>query len=104
SVPVVFHGGTVMNGVHIHTIFWAPSGFRFSGPPSDGVLGYEAMIQRFLGDSANDSGGTGNGYSTLTEYPGRNGPGRYALSYNAATDSIDDTDPYPPQSKQCPSP
>ena len=30
-----------MHGVTIHTIFWAPSGFRFSGSPGAGVLGYE---------------------------------------------------------------
>ena len=46
--PVVYHGGAVMSGVTIHTVFWAPSGFRFDGPPGPGVLGYEPLIQRFF--------------------------------------------------------
>jgi hypothetical protein len=104
SIPVVYHAGTVMRGVHIHTIFWAPRGFQFSGSPGDGVLGYEAMIQRFLADVAHDSGTTANGFGVLREYPQRGGAGLYNVSYDAASDSIDDTDPYPPQSKQCPSP
>jgi hypothetical protein len=104
SVPVVYHGGTVMRGVTIHTIFWAPSGFRFSGSPGAGVPGYEPMVQQFLADSAHDSGTAGNGYSVLTQYPQRGGAGSYAISFSAATDSIDDSDPYPPLSKQCPSP
>jgi hypothetical protein len=104
SVPVVYHGGDVMRGVRIHTIFWAPRGFHFSGAPTDGVLGYEPMVQRFLADSAHDAGTAGNAYSALTQYPDRGGAGVYAMSFNAASDSIDDTDPYPPQSQQCPSP
>jgi hypothetical protein len=104
SIPLVYHAGTVMGGVTIHTIFWAPKGFQFSGSPGAGVLAYEPMIQRFLTDVAHDSGGSANGFSVLPEYPQRGGPGTYSVSYNAASDSIDDTNPYPPQSKQCPSP
>jgi hypothetical protein len=104
SIPVVYHAGTVMRGVTIHTIFWAPSGYRFSGSPTPGVLGYEPMVQRFLADTAHDSGTTGNVYSVLPEFPQRGGAGAYSISYDPATDSIDDTDPYPPVSKQCPSP
>jgi hypothetical protein len=104
SVPVVYHGGDVMRGVTIHTIFWAPNGFRFSGSPVNGVPGYEPMVQRFLADAAHDSAATSNEFSVLTQYPDRSGAGRYSLSFNPATDSIDDTDPYPPQSRQCPSP
>jgi hypothetical protein len=104
SIPVVYHGGTVMRGVQIHTIFWAPRGFQFSGSPGDGILGYKAMIQRFLADVAHDSGTTANGFGVLSEYPERGGAGLYNVSYDAASDSIDDSDPYPPQSKQCPSP
>jgi hypothetical protein len=104
SVPVVYHGGEVMRGVTIHTIFWAPKGFHFSGSPFDGIPGYESMVQQFLADSAHDSTATGNAYSVLTQYPDRSGAGSYALSFNPVTDSIDDADPYPPQAKQCPSP
>ncbi len=104
SIPVVYHAGTVMREVRIHTIFWAPPGFRFSGSPAQGVLGYEPMIQRFLADVASDSGSTSNEFGVLSEYPQRGGAGKYGISYNVATDSIDDADPYPRPSEQCPSP
>jgi hypothetical protein len=104
SVPVVYHGGTVVHGVRIHTIFWAPNGFRFDGSPGAGILGYEPMIQRFLTDVAHDSRATTNAFSVLGEYPQRGGAGIYDVSFNPASDSIDDTDPYPPASRQCPSP
>jgi hypothetical protein len=104
SIPVVYHAGAVMRGVHIHTIFWAPKGFHFSGSPGPGVLAYEPMIQQFLVDIAHDSGSSGSAFGVLLEYPQRGGAGRYRLSYSPASDSIDDADPYPPVSKQCPSP
>ena len=48
AVPVVYHGGQVMRNVTIHTVFWAPTGYRFTGSPGAGVPGYEAMVQQFL--------------------------------------------------------
>ncbi len=102
-IPVVYHGGQVMRGVTIHTIFWAPSGFHFDGPPTPGVLGYEPMIQQFFADAAHDSGSNSNEFSVLGEYPDP-APGLYQFAYHAATDTINDTDPYPAKSKQCPSP
>ena len=102
-IPVVYHGGQVMRGVTIHTIFWAPKGFHFDGPPAPGVLGYEPMIQQFFTDAAHDAGAKTNEFSVLGEYPDP-APGLYQFSYHTAGDSINDTDPYPPKSKQCPSP
>jgi hypothetical protein len=104
SVPVVYHGGSVMRGVTIHTIFWAPSGFHFDGPPSAKVLSYERLIQQFFTDVAHDSGTTSNVFSTVMQYGDRAGPGRYAISYSASVDSIDATDPYPSRAHQCVSP
>ena len=40
----------------------------------------------------------------LDEFGQKHGAGLYSVAYNASVDSIDDGDPYPPQSKQCPSP
>ncbi len=102
--PAVFHGGTVMRDVRIHTVFWAPSGYAFSGSPGAGALGYEPLMQRFLTDAAHDSGATGNVFSVLGQYGDTSGPGGYALSYNAAADAIDDTTPYPTAAHQCASP
>jgi hypothetical protein len=104
KVPVVFHGGPVMRGVTIHTVFWAPSGYRFSGSPTAGVLGYKAMIQQFLTDVAHDSStSASNVFSILGEYPDAHGGGLDKFAYAAGADSIDDTDPYP-ATGQCVSP
>jgi hypothetical protein len=104
SIPVVYHGGSVMRQVTVHTVFWAPSGYRFDGSPSPGVLGYKPMIQRFFTDVSHDSGAQSNVFSVLPQYADRRGSGAYSIAYAAAADSIDDTDPYPPVARQCASP
>jgi hypothetical protein len=102
--PVVFHGGSVMRDVTIHTIFWAPAGYAFGGPPSPGGHGYVQLIQQFFTDVAHDSSSTTNAFSVLPQFGDGSGAGTYAISYNATPDSISDTTPYPPQSRQCASP
>jgi hypothetical protein len=105
NVPVLFHGGSVMSGqVTIHTVFWAPAGYRFDGSPGGGVPGYESLVRQFFADVAHDSGQATNVFSTLSQYPDVAGPGGYRISYSAAQDSIDDGDPYPPPDQQCASP
>jgi hypothetical protein len=104
NYPVVYHGGSVMSDVTIHAVFWAPSGFQFEGSPSPGVLSYEQLVQQWFTDVAHDSGTKTNIYSVLDEYGDVSGPGAYGISFNAAADTIDDTDPYPPQDDQCASP
>jgi hypothetical protein len=104
STPVVYHGGSVMRNVRLHTIFWAPNGFHFDGAPGPGTLGYKALVQQFLTDVAHDSGSTSNEFSVLTQYHDAAGPGRNQISYDPATDSIDASDPYPARSSQCSSP
>ncbi|MGP0050834.1 MAG: hypothetical protein ACLPZR_18605 [Solirubrobacteraceae bacterium] len=104
SIPVVYHGGSVMRDVTIHTIFWAPGGYHFDGSPAPGVLSYEPLIEQFLTDVAHDSGQTTNIFSLLDQYGDGSGPGGYEIHYDAATDAVDDSDPYPPRSRQCPSP
>jgi hypothetical protein len=103
-IPVVYHGGSVMSDVTVHTIFWAPSGYTFDGSPGSGVLGYEPLVEQFFGDVAHDSGSTTNIFSLLGQYGDAQGPGHYRISYDAAADSINDTDPYPARSSQCASP
>jgi hypothetical protein len=104
-IPVVYHGGPVMNGgVTIHTIFWAPAGYSFEP-------GYETLFT----DVAADSGDTSNLYSVLTQYGDESGvgtaspsksPGDYSIGYDAANanDAIADTDAYPASAIQCASP
>ncbi len=105
AIPVVYHGGLVMRGVTVHTIFWAPAGFGFTGSPSGGAPGYEDLQKRFLVDVAHDSGRTtNNAFSLLLQYPDASGGGQYTIAYNPATDSIDDTTPYPAKKDQCVSP
>ncbi len=104
SIPLVYHGGSVMRDVHIHTIFWAAPGFKFDGPPATGAFSYRGLIERFLGDVAHDSGSTGNVFSVLGQYPDGSGPGGYRITYDPSTDSIGDGNPYPAGSQQCVSP
>jgi hypothetical protein len=102
--PVVYHGGSVMRDVTVHTIFWAPSGYHFDGAPGLLTLPYEAEIQQFLTDVATDSRSTSNVFSVLPQYGDGSGPGSYHLSYSAGADSIDSADPYPAKNDQCASP
>ncbi len=104
AFPEVYHGGSVLTHVTVHTIFWAPAGYSFTGSPSTGVLGYVPLIQQFFTDAAHDSGSTGNLFSILDQYGDMQGAGSYDISYNAAADSIADTDAFPVKSNQCASP
>ena len=103
NIPVLYHGGGVMHGVTIHTIFWAPAGFPFDGPPA-GSRSYEQLIQQFFTDVAHESSSGVNAFGVLGEYGDGSGQGLYSISYNAAADSIDAADPYPPRVHQCASP
>lgn len=115
-IPVDYHGGPTMSGgVTVHTIFWAPAGYAFQGQPPGATGTYQGMIQQFFTDVAHDSTGTSGATCTAgacddftvePQYgsgtsPGQITPGNYTISYSAATDSVSDTDPYPPQSQQC---
>jgi hypothetical protein len=117
QVPAVYHGGAVMaGGVTVHTIFWAPPGYAFEPAPPGAPGDYKSMIQQFFTDIAADSGASGtctsaecNSLTVLTQYaegtaPGAITPGSNLIHYSAGSDSIDDTNPYPPQSSQCASP
>ncbi len=104
SIPVVYHGGSVMRDVTIHTVFWAPPGYHFDEAPAAGTLGYQALIQQFLADAAHDSGSSSNVFSLLNQFGDRSGVGSYQIHYDPAVDSVTDTDPYPAASSQCASP
>jgi hypothetical protein len=101
---VVYHGGSVMRNVTLHTLFWAPPGYRFDGSPGTGVLGYEPLIKQFLLDVAHDSASPQNVFSTLTQYHDGRGAGSTHISYNPASDSVDLTAPYPTPVNRCASP
>jgi hypothetical protein len=102
ETAVDYHGGAVMDAsVTVHTIFWAPAGFSFTA-------GYEALVKQFLTDAAGASGTTSNVFSVLRQYGQQTGtatavPGNYSIAYDAASDAIDDGDPYP-SSGGCSSP
>ncbi len=103
-IPVVYHGGPVMRTVHLHTVFWAPTGFRFSGAPSAGVPGYTNLVQQFTADAAAASGRTDNAFALLHEFGDGSGAGASAMSYDPARDSVTDTAPYPTAARACASP
>jgi hypothetical protein len=118
--PETYHGGTVMTGgITVHTIFWSggiPNAFPAS--PGFGIAGYERTIQNFYTDVAAASTGTSGQscttvacavFTVLPQYAqGTIGnpitSGKYTISYKRATDSINDSHPYPPVDVQCASP
>ena len=115
--PETYHGGSVMaGGVTIHTIFWAPPGHPFQGSPGGGVPTYAGLIQQFFTDVAADSGASGtctpgecNVFTVQRQYAegtsvGQITPGAYSISYDAAADSVIDSNPYPGKADQCASP
>ena len=93
QTAVEYNGGAVMAAhVTVHTIFWAPSGYSFTA-------GYEALVKQFLTDAATASGTTNNVFSVLPQYGQQTGtatavPGSYSIAYDAASNSIDDANPY----------
>ncbi len=120
--PVTYHGGSVMTGgVTVHTIFWTGGTNPFQGSPGAGIPTYEGMVQQFFTDVAAAHTGSSGGPCTTAECNvftvepqfgqetgvdnGTTPPGTVAgdntISYNLATDSINDTQPYPTKDKQC---
>ena len=105
SAPlIVYHGGQVMRGVTLHTVFWAPPGSRFDGSPAAGVPGYEALMKQFLVDVTHGGPPNADIFSTLTQYHDPGGPGDPQLSYDPNADSTDLATPYPSRDSQCASP
>ena len=102
--PEVYNGGPVMKDVTVHTVFWAPSGYAFGGSPGAGALGLRpagaAVLHRRRPRLRHDR----RSFSILDQYGDTEGPGSYDIHYSAAADSITDTDPFPPRSRQCASP
>jgi hypothetical protein len=103
SAPLLYHGGPVMRGVHVHTVFWAPSGFTFPPAPTAGAPSYAGLLERFFTDAARSSGSGSGVFSVLDQYGDSSGGGSDAISYAPGPDVISDNDPYPPSS-QCASP
>ena len=116
---LTYHGGSVMDaGVTVHLIFWAPSGYAFSGSPGGGAPTYEETIEKYFTDVAADSGpasasncstptGECNVFSTLAQFGSQSSlgtvtPGNYSVNFSTGADVIQDTDSYPAQ--QCSSP
>ncbi|HEY2355568.1 MAG TPA: hypothetical protein VGH79_11790 [Gaiellaceae bacterium] len=116
---VAYHGGSVMSsGVTVHLIFWAPSGYAFSGSPGGGAPTYEETIEKYFTDVAADSGpvsasncatpaGECNVFSTLAQFGSQSSlgtvtSGNYSISFSSGADVIQDSDSYP--DAQCSSP
>ena len=89
--PLIYHGGPMMSTTAnadklvVTPIFWAPSGFTFTGA-------YKTLLNTYLADSVADSDKSSNVFSTLFEYSGSNGFINYRFKKSAA---IIDTTAYP---------
>ncbi len=115
--PLLYHGGPAMSGgVRVHTIFWNAPGHPFQGSPGGGTPTYTGLIQQFFSDVAAATGSSGmctnadcNIFTVARQYGSGTTaaqivPGSYSISYNPASDSVNDTDPYPSKTYQCASP
>ncbi len=77
---LTYHGGSVMRTNKTFAIYWVPAGWTM-------VSGYRSTINRYLHDSAVDSGGTQNVYSTQVQYSDSTGPIAYLQKYGGSTSS-----------------
>jgi hypothetical protein len=84
---VGYGGGPVLNSNRTHLIFWQPAGSGLSFDP-----GYEALIERFLGDVAADSHLQTNVNSISGQYTDASGPAAYDSTFGGAVVA---TDPLP---------
>jgi PKD repeat protein len=85
--PLDYHGGPVLHGMTVRTIFWEPSNGTKPFP-----AGYETLVNRFYADVAHDSGQTTNPYSSVVQYPDGVGPAAYRSTFAG---SFHVTDPLP---------
>lgn len=104
ATKVAYHGGQVMRGVRIHTVFWAPPGHRFDGSPGAGAPGYEPLVTQFLSDAARGGPAGEDVFSALTQYSDQSGPGSEAFSFDPGAGTTDLTAPFPAPADQCASP
>jgi hypothetical protein len=84
---LVYRGGPVMRTNTTYAIYWEPTGYAHPFPP-----GYESTIDQFLGDVAQDSGGTDNVYGIDSQYYDGSGSIAYDSTFAG---SIVDTHPFP---------
>lgn len=94
AANIRYGGGPVLHRNRTHAIFWAPSGSGMGFEP-----GYEALIERFLGQVAADSRKPTNVYGLSGQYSDGFGPAAYDSAYGGAVVA---TDPLPPS--QCTEP
>ena len=77
---LIYHGGQVMRTNKTFAIYWLPAGWSM-------VSGYRSTLNRYLHDSAADSGGTQNVYSTQVQYSDATGPIAYSQKFGGSTTS-----------------
>src|SRR5947209_1316016 len=81
-----YHNGPVLHGDQTVAIYWDPAGSSFSSG------NFEPLVNRYLVDTAHDSGTFGNDYSVATQYSDGSGGVQYQSSF---LDSFNDTTAYP---------
>lgn len=91
--PLVFHGGPVVGTttpgeLTVTPVYWVPSGGPYSIPAS-----YETLINRFIADSASDSGKSTDVFSSVIQYTKSGGAHlKYKLHSGIP---VTDTDAFP---------
>ncbi len=75
--PLDYHGGPVLHGMTVRTIFWEHRPGRCHTFPA----GYKTLVNRFYTDVAHDSGLTSNPYASVVQYPDGIGPAAYRSTF-----------------------
>jgi hypothetical protein len=89
SGKVSYHGGPVLHSSSAYVVFWTPAGESIPA-------GSQSLIERFLSDSAVDSGKSSNVFGVLRQYHDMVGFADYRQTFDPARQVIVDTEPYPP--------
>src|SRR5579884_539227 len=91
-----YHGGAVVHSSTPYLIFWTPPGQSI--PAST-----QSLLERYFADVAGASGAAANVYGVLRQYTDGSGFADYNQSFQASSQVITDTQPYPARdSANCP--
>ena len=91
-----YQGGPVLHSSAPYLVFWTPGGESIPA-------GSEALLQRYLTDTAADSGGANDVFGVLRQYYDHTGFADYRQTFDPSRQVIVDPQPYPPRDKtNCP--
>jgi hypothetical protein len=91
---LLYHGGPVLHSEAPYLIYWTPDGHSI--PASN-----QTVLNQYMSDVADDSGGSDNVYAVLTQYTDGAGAATYRQTFGTGQ-IIQDSQPYPRNKGGCP--